>query len=80
MSEDYEVGKFVLTEQSANAFTLKNANQLLGTLREAEDGRLEFSGDVHESAKVFFEHVVAYHSEALTNLRAEIDELRKVQS
>ena len=77
MSDDKsDFSKFAWTERPENCFTLKSSvNETYGVLRVAEDGRLEFVGDVHESARVFFEHVIAQHSAEVVRLRALVEDL-----
>jgi len=53
--------KFSLT------MTDENSN-VLGNLKENENGQLEFEGDVTESARVFFESVVKLNSEYIKKL------------
>lgn len=76
-NESYEIGKFVMTERTASSLTLCNANKIHGTLREAEDGRLEFSGDVHESARALFESVVSVNSAEVARLKVDNNALRE---
>lgn len=69
--------KFQIDNKASISFKLKNTNKHHGVLREAEDGRLEFEGDAHESAKVFFDFVIAIHSAELSRLKIENESLRK---
>lgn len=50
---------------------------IIGQIKEIEDGSLEFSGNLQESAKSLFENMVEPYHAKLSNLKDEIAALRK---
>ena len=67
-----------IRQQTPPLISFYNANnqEILGELKEI-DGKLEFEGDVSESAKVFFDEYGVHHSRKIKELEQEINFLKQ---